>query len=247
MPAQVEVLDGPDRGWKYVVVAEEARIGRGACGIPLSDRAWPDGTLAIQRRHGGYLVANHLPHPVYLDGQPLAPNGVQTLHHGALLQPTAGTRLRLAIVDTPDATPPMNGVIALPPVKPRRRFTATRILTAVIFIAGLVGWQWNEQRVAAEARHALHEAAVVHKLAMYDTVRDEKLDPSLTAKTRQAWLTLTDAFYLEVKGDTTKAHQEYCEARDLIETLAPRVPTERRTDWQAALSFTRDRITATAR
>src|SRR3954471_10500237 len=139
MAARIEVVTGPDAGWAYTVVGPEARVGRGAGNqVRLTDPAWPDRALRVQVRQGGYLVTNGLPYPVYLDGRPLAAGGARTLHHGATLQPTGATLLKLGIIDAPPGPPPDGGVLAEAPAPRATWGSAVRRRLPVLVLAAAV-------------------------------------------------------------------------------------------------------------
>jgi hypothetical protein len=60
MAAAIEVVQGPDAGWRFTMWAGEVRIGRGAGHhIKLSDPALGDGYLRVQFKAGDYLGTNH--------------------------------------------------------------------------------------------------------------------------------------------------------------------------------------------
>lgn len=210
MPARIEVVEGPDRGWRFTLLADEARIGRGAGNqVKLTDPAWPGGELRVTHRQGGYLVTNGLPQPVYLDGKPVAPGRVKNLHHGAILQPTASTLLRLEIVEAP---PGADGpVLAEPPPPPsggggaRRLLQVGLVLALALFAARLFS---GRPRVDPQAA-APHLEAV---RAVEEDPKAAAFRPQLRAG-REA---VRDGHYLELKGDLPGAQSRYRRARDLI-------------------------------
>lgn len=252
MPARIEVVDGPDRGWRFTLLANETRIGRGAGNqVRLNDPAWPAGELRVIRRRGGYLVANALPQMVYLDGKPVAPGGVRNLHHGAILQPTAATLLRLEIVDVPPGAA-AGAVLAEPPPPPpgggwvRRLLQVGFGLALVLYLTGALGGSTRVDPGAAaphlEALRAVEEGSAA-----------ETFGPQL----RAARETVRDAHYLELKRDLPAAHARYRQARDqvaAVRTALTRADREagREADPEAAArlagveSFIAARLTATA-
>jgi hypothetical protein len=114
MAVRIEVVQGYDAGWSYVVQAREVRIGRGgACHIRMRDPGWPDGNLHLVNKQGGWLVVNRMPTGIFLDSQVLESGQQATWYEGGLLQPTANTLLRLVSHEIPVAgTQP---VVILPP------------------------------------------------------------------------------------------------------------------------------------
>src|SRR4051812_2590276 len=85
--ARIEVVLGAGKGWKYRIRAGDVRIGRAAGNnVKVQDPAWQDGYLHVRHVQGGYTVANHMPHPVFLDGEVLPEGEQRTWYHGARLQ-----------------------------------------------------------------------------------------------------------------------------------------------------------------
>src|SRR5690242_6723962 len=118
MPARIDVVLGPDTGRRFLVHAGEARIG---CGtghqVRLRDPSWGAGCLLVQHRQAGFLVTNHMPHSVVLDGEVLARGETKTWYAEACLQPSKATVLRLEVVSQEQAPADGAGVAELAPEK----------------------------------------------------------------------------------------------------------------------------------
>lgn len=150
MAACIEIVRGADAGWKYRLTGGDVRIGRGAGNaIRVPDPAWPSGSLRIQHRQGGYVVTNHLPHAVYLDEKPLAPDQQQTWYAGGLLQPTASTLLRLVVADGETESDANSGpVVAEGPVARRSPISLNMVLVGLMLLAAPGVW-WLKQPAPA--------------------------------------------------------------------------------------------------
>lgn len=249
MAARIEVISGPDRGWTYTVVGTEARIGRGAGNqVRLNDPAWPAGVIRVQVRQGGYLVANELPYPVFLDGAPLPPEAVRTLHHGATLQPTGATLLRLEIVDAPTGTVPDDGVITTGKSRPRRLIALRRFFPTVILLAAVGFYLSSEVTLATPANSQVFAAGDTHKKAL-GKLADNPQFASVKGPLDRTRETLGKAILAESNPRRSSAHQLYRQVRDLLSTLrASFLPgSEELASLDAALSFVKARLHATAR
>ena len=133
MAVRIEVVQGTDAGWSYVIQAREVRIGRGGGShIRMRDPSWPDGNLHLINRQGGWLVVNRMPTGIFLDAQVLEHGQQATWYEGGLLQPTANTLLRLVSHD--DAVTGTQPVVILPPGTARKASQVWQYL----FIAGCV-------------------------------------------------------------------------------------------------------------
>ena len=116
MSAAIEIVQGPERGWKYVLTGGEVRVGRGAGHqVKLDDPSWGGGHLRVQYRQGGYVVSNRMGHAVLYDGRPLADGEQVTWFTGVCLQPTGGCLLRLVSAAVPADASAEAGVVAVPP------------------------------------------------------------------------------------------------------------------------------------
>lgn len=243
MAARVDVLEGPDKGWRYTVVAGDARVGRGpGCQIRLTDPAWPVGSIRIRLHRGGHLVSNDLPHPVYLDGEPLPPGQERTLHHGATIQPTRGTLLRLGIVAAPAAAD--GPVVAEPPAPARRLLTLNRVLTGLLVLTA-VALQGHAYVRGAPGVNGEEANRIKDAIAALEA--DPAVDARAVPHVRAARAALTRAVYDDASGRPAEALGRYRTAQQETERAArvagpddPAVPTLR-----AAAEFVTARLRAT--
>jgi hypothetical protein len=247
MAARIEVAAGPDAGWAYTLLGPEARIGRGAGNqVRLTDPAWPDGALRIQVRQGGYLIANGLPYPVYVDGKPLPPGRPQTLHHGAAVQPTGGTLLRFRVIETPPGPVPEGGVAAEPPAPRAGWGAAIRRRLPVLVLAVAVGLHAYTDLAPARATHAGTAAAAVRHKAFLKSLADDARYKSAQSDANRALARLTNGVFAESEGRYKAACQQYVEARDLLDRIRPGLAgTDAAEPVAAALEFVKSRIDAT--
>ena len=242
MAAAINVVQGPDAGWRYVMVAGEVRLGRGAGHqVKLSDPAWGDGHLRVQFRQGGYLVTNLMPYPVFLDGQLLGEGQQATWYAGGSLQPTAATLLRLEMAEAPSGPAPEGGVHVVPPGqakaagKKNLQWAALAILALVAL--GLGGSQLRKGPKAGPATDS--HAALDTKLAAVESA-DKRVGP-----VRE---TLGVAAFRESGNDFPGAYRKYQEARQLlgeVRNLDPNTPTAGA--MSAAKDFVEARLAALAR
>lgn len=221
--------------------------------VRLTDPAWPAGEVRVVRRCGGYVVTNGRPHAAYLDGRAVGPGGVRNLRHGATLQPTAATLLRLVIVDAPPGAP-AGGVVAEPPVVPPGRGRVRRTLVRGFLLLVVLVYAAAALRPPPRVDAV---AAAVHREAIAAVEADPR-HATFAVRLRAAREAVRDAVYLESKGDAAAAHLRYRDARDRLAALqaaltrpdpaAGRVPdAEAVTRPAAAAGFVADRLTATAR
>ncbi len=214
MAARVEVVQGPDAGWRFTVWAGEVRIGRGAGHqIKLSDPAIGDGHLRVQFRSGGYLVTNRMPHPIFLDGQLLNPGEQRTWYAGSGLQPTAATLLRLEAVEVAGAEvaggvkvePPGTG-----PQKKKRKSPWEYVALGVVVLglAVLGGRHVTKPKPTTPA--AVFSTEVAPKLT--DAARSGPAARHVEAAHRAVQL----AVFRQSEGNLAEAKQCYLEARDVI-------------------------------
>jgi hypothetical protein len=216
MAARVEVVHGPDTGWRFTVFAGEVRIGRGAGHqIRLSDPAWGEGHLRLQFRNGGYLVTNLMPYPVFLDGQPLATGSRRTWYAGSGLQPTGETLLRLEVIELPPGPAPEGEVVAEPPGRAPAgpKSTRRRDLAALVLIAlgiALVGYkQLTKPKPVTPA--AQFTVGVAPRLAEAAAL------PGPDGRRAEAVRrTLQMAVFRESEGQLSEARDRYLEAKRTI-------------------------------
>ncbi|MBX7106891.1 MAG: hypothetical protein K1X57_22665 [Gemmataceae bacterium] len=166
MPASIQIVRGPNAGWTFRVTGEEVRIGRGAGhAIRVEDPAWAQGHLRVQHRAGGYVVTNHLPHPIYLDGKLLAVEQQRTWYAGSLLQPTAATLLRLDVIEGESESKDVGTgpvVAAAPPSQ--SSMSVTNVVLTLALVAG-AGFAWFASLPGASVDRAEQIHRLVRQLA----------------------------------------------------------------------------------
>ena len=194
-----------------------------------------------------------VPHAVYLDGRSVGPGGVRNLRHGATLQPTATTLLRLTIVDAPPEAPP-GGVVAEPPLDPPGRGRVRRVLLrAALLLAALMylGAKFRPPPPVDATAAAAHREAIA-------AVEADPRHAGFAVQLRVAREAVRDAVYLDSKGDAAAAHLRYRDARDRLAALhaglsrpdpsaGRAADAEAVTRLSAAAGFVADRLKATAR
>lgn len=210
MAVAIEILIGPGKGWKYVLAAEEVRVGRGAGHqVKLDDPAWGGGHLRVQFRQGGYVVTNRMGHPVLLDSRPLADGEQATWFTGVCLQPTGGTLLRLAAAEPPSGADTEAGVI---PVAPGVSVGATRkkqlewVALGVILLAA-AGLFAKDQFQATPPT----DGEVLEHVLRPELARD-LTEP----QTERLVLVIRKGLVCRSQGDHSGAKRKYDEARRLI-------------------------------
>lgn len=210
MAAAIEVAHGPGKGWKYVLAAEEVRVGRGAGHqVRLDDPAWGGGHLRVQYRQGGYVVTNRMGHPVLLDTRPLGDGEQATWFTGVCLQPTGGTLLRLAAADRPADADPEAGVI---PVAPgagggaKRKKMVEWIALGVILLAA-AGLFAKDQFKSAPPPPA-DELETVLRPALRKDLSENDTERVLGA--------IRKGMICRSQGDLPTARQKYQEAKRVI-------------------------------
>ncbi|MFM8270842.1 MAG: hypothetical protein ACKODX_00690 [Gemmata sp.] len=216
MAARIEVVQGPDAGWRFTVWSGEVRIGRGAGHqLKLSDPALGDGHLRVQLKAGGYLVTNQMAHAIFLDGQLLAPGEQRTWYAGSGLQPTAGTLLRLEAVDATGAEGP-GGVRAEPPgsgPKKEKKKTAAweyAALTALALGLGLMAVR-HFNRPEPPSPAVVYSTRVSPALAAV-----EKCDGVAGRWAKAARRAVQIAVFRQSEGREAEAKQYYLEAREVL-------------------------------
>lgn len=220
MAVAIEVAAGPGLGWRYVLTAEEVRVGRGAGHqVKLDDPSWGGGHLRVQYRQGGYVVTNRMGHAILIDGRPLADGEQITWFTGVGLQPTGGTLLRLVAADRPVGVESDGGVIPLPPgpgdtARKKRNQNWIALGVLVLAISGLGAKQFLKAKPPAAADDL--EANVQPVLvAAFPDGRGEALT-----------MTIRKGLVCRSKGDAAGAKQKYHEARRLIAQLGGPVPMD---------------------
>jgi hypothetical protein len=220
MAAAIEIVEGPGRGWKYIVAGEEVRIGRGAGHqIKSDDPSWGGGHLRVQYRQGGYVVTNRMGHAVLIDGQTLADGEQVTWFTGVGLQPTGGTLLRLTSAVAPDGMLPEAGIIPIPPGGAdsiRKKKMQNLALAGFICVAGVFLFGKQYFKPSPPSAVDLLDQQIRPELAQaYRDGRGEELV-----------VVIRKGLVCRSKGDNLAARQKYQEARRLISELAGSVPLD---------------------
>ena len=245
MAARVEVVHGPDAGWRYTVLVGEVRIGRGAGHqIKMTDPAWGEGHLRVQFRGGGYLVTNHMPYPVFLDGQLLSPGEQRTWYAGSGLQPTGETLLRLEAVEAPVGALPEGaegGVIAEPPG--RRTAGKSKSLEYVALAAIAVAMAFIGYKHFTKPKPPTPAAQFTADVAPALADAGTRSGPA----GRQAEAirhAVQVAVFRQSEGNLAEARERYLDARDLI--VAARQTPDFRPDPVAAAAVEKAHAFVTA-
>ncbi|MBX7103821.1 MAG: hypothetical protein K1X57_07055 [Gemmataceae bacterium] len=210
MAACIEIVRGPDAGWKYRMTGGDVRIGRGAGhAIRIPDPAWPTGSLHIQHRQGGYVVTNHLPHPVYLDERPLAPEQQQTWYAGGLLQPTASTLLRLVVSEGEAESSTASGpVVAEGPTVKRSSIALNAVLAGLILLGLPLVWWAMQPGPKVDPVARMHRAVVALDQAIAG-------HPADSPQYRLVKI-LREAVLAESQRDSATAYALYEQARQQV-------------------------------
>jgi hypothetical protein len=240
MAARIDVVHGPDAGWRFTVRTGEIRIGRGAGHqVKLDDPAWGDGHLRLQLRQGGYVLTNSMPYPIFLDGQLLPVGEQRNWYAGSSLQPTGDTLLRLEVVADPTGPVPEGGVAAEPPGHTKTA-TASRgrdLLALVIVVAGLGFFAYK--KFAAP------------KPPTVGAVYTAKVEPALKTAASQPGRVgqraahikrvVGIAVFRESEGHARGAQEKYLEARALIARAVEQNPAFE-PDLRPVLEFVNGRL-----
>jgi hypothetical protein len=214
MSVAIEVVLGPEKGWKYVLTSGEVRVGRGAGHqVKLDDPAWGGGHLRVQFRQGGYVVGNRMGHAVLFDGRPLADGEQLTWFTGVCLQPTGGTLLRLVSAEVPAGASAEGGVVPVPPgqaTDPKKTRLNNWIAFGVLLLAaaGLGAKQLLTPKPPPVA-------------AVLDAVIRPELEAELPDGRGEAVASVIQkGMVYRSKGDGPAARQKYDEARRLLAAAA---------------------------
>ena len=138
MPAEIQVLSGPDSGKICQLVQSSARIGVGAAmEFPLTDMQLR-GYLVVDFRNGVYHVRNQLEGAVYLDKEILDPGESRVWYDEQILQPTAATRLRLRHTEQQSNFQGRAAVVLSPEKNATGQLTLTITLASLCITVGLL-------------------------------------------------------------------------------------------------------------
>jgi hypothetical protein len=236
--AQIEVVLGTSKGWKYRIRAGDVRIGRAAGNnVKVQDPAWQDGYLHVRHVQGGYMVTNHMPHPVFLDGEVLPEGEQRTWYHGARLQPTASTVLVLyADGSIRDGEQRARGVVAVAPVKvekgsrwPLYLLAGSVVLTAVMVftVGGSTG--------ASPAQQAAEFQEVVQRLGELRQV------PPHDHRAARVLTQVKEARFCEARQQHQQALVHYLRARNELDHLSGQEQAEEQ-KWQNVRAFVNRRV-----
>ena len=222
MATAIEIVHGPGKGWKYVLAAEEVRVGRGAGHqLKVEDPAWGGGHLRVQYRQGGYVVTNRMGHAVLLDTAPLGDGEQANWFTGTCLQPTGGTLLRLATADRPAGAETDAGVIPIAPGtkgRAKRKKTLEWIALGVILLAA-AGLAAKDQFKPAPLPPAEVLEQVVHP----------QLQKELSeAQAERVMLVIRKGLVCRSQGDLSGARRKYEDAYRVIAEVNAEVIAGRR-------------------
>jgi len=237
MGAAIEIVEGPGKGWRYLLTVEDVRVGRGAGHqVKLDDPSWGAGYLRVQFRQGGYVVVNRMGHPILLDGDPLADGDEKTWFTGVCLQPTGGTLLRLGTADRPAGVEPAGGVIPLPPgvgAAAARKKRVNNWIAAGLVLAAVAG---------LAAKSALTSPPPTAADVLHVRLRPALVEAFPDGRGVELVTTLRKGLVYRSKGDTSSARRSCQEARQLIAQLAsPKLAARAEDARRAALGFVAER------
>jgi hypothetical protein len=210
MAVRIEVVQGADAGWSYVVQAREVRIGRGGgCHIRMRDPGWPDGNLHLVNKQGGWLVVNRMPTGIFLDSQVLESGQQATWYEGGLLQPTANTLLRL--VSHEGLVTGSQPVVILPPGTAKKHTQIWQYL----FIAGCVA-------VSVFLVMQPNRAAMVPRstAGLPTVLESQAKDPILGPPIAQVRRLMDDSSLFVKQNKVPEAFRCLDQARALLERMA---------------------------
>jgi hypothetical protein len=237
MAALIEVVQGPDTGWRFTVWAGEVRIGRGAGHqIKLSDPALGEGHLRVQFKAGGYLVTNQMPYAIFLDGQLLAPGEQRTWYAGSGLQPTAATLLRLEAVEASSPEGPGGVRAEAPgtgPKKEKKKNAAWEYaaLAAIALALGLLA-------VRHFTRPEPPSAAAVYTTQIAPALTAAEERPGAAGRHAEAARRAVQvAVFRQSEGNAAEAKQCYLEAREVLAARRQAVDKARHPEAAAALEL----------
>lgn len=243
MAALIEVVQGPDTGWRFTVWAGEVRIGRGAGHqIKLSDPALGDGHLRVQFKAGGYLVTNQLPYPIFLDGRLLAPGEQRTWYAGSGLQPTATTLLRLEVVEATGAEGP-GGVRAEPPGSGPQTKKRTAPWEYAVLAAVAIGLVFMAARHFTKPRPPSPATVYTTRVAPV-LVSAEGRAGGAARQVEAARRAVQIAVFRQSEGAAAEALQCYLEAREVVSACRQAVAKDRYPEAAAALDLLAEFVAA---
>jgi hypothetical protein len=236
--AQIEVVLGTSKGWKYRIRAGEVRIGRAAGNnVKVQDPAWQDGYLHVRHVQGGYAVTNHMPHPVFLDGEVLPEGEQRTWYHGARLQPTASTVLVLyADGSIREGEQRARGVVAVAPEQVEKGsrwhyylLAGSAVLTAVmVFTLG-----------GARGGSSAQQAAEFQEVVVY--LGELRQTPPHEHRATRVLLQVKEARFCEARQQHQQALVHYLRARNELDHLSGQEKAQQQ-KWQDVRAFIGRRV-----
>jgi hypothetical protein len=236
--ARIEVVLGASKGWKYRIRAGDVRIGRAAGNnVKVQDPAWQDGYLHVRHVQGGYTVANHMPHPVFLDGEVLPEGEQRTWYHGARLQPTASTVLVLyADGSVRDGEQRARGVVAVAPVKVEKgsRWPQYLLAGSVVLTAAMV-FALGGSMGASSAQQAAEYQEAVQQL---DELRQT---PPHNHRAGRVLIQVKEARFCEAREQHQQALVHYLRARNELDHLSGQEQAQQE-KWQNVRAFVGRRV-----
>ena len=242
------MIQGPDAGKRIFLAGADVRIGRGAGNqIRMDDPAWQDGYVQVKRRQSSYVVANHMPHTVYIDGDVLEPKSQRTWYAGALLQPTSVTVLRLDMVEAPQIPLGEDGV-RVETINPPKGMSkkSEYLLLFVLVLASLI--LVLRSGAAPSARNGVVQSFEQLEPQFAELERERPI----AYRVQELKKTLGYGVFWESGSKRAIAYQKYLEAREQIDAIARvypngNIPDPYKTEcWLIVRQFVNDRMIATA-
>jgi hypothetical protein len=156
-----------------------------------------------------------MPHPVYLDGKPLATGERRTWYAGTGLQPTADTLIRLEVTEADAGQAPGSAVVAEPPARDAARppHWVRDAAAAGLVVVALAAVGYKElARTAPPTPAAEFTTRVAPALA--EAANRPGPDAARAGAVRRA---VQAAVFFQSEGRLDEAKQRYREARRVIE------------------------------
>jgi hypothetical protein len=236
--ARIEVVLGTSKGWQYRIRSGDVRIGRAAGNnVKVEDPAWQDGYLQVRHVQGGYTVTNHMPHPVFLDGEVLPEGQQRTWYHGARLQPTASTVLVLyADGSIRDGEQRARGVVAVAPVKVEKGSRWPQyFLGGSVVLTALMVFTLGGSKGASSAQQAAELEVVVQRLG------ELRQTPPHDHRAARVLTHVKEARFCEGREQHQQALVHYLRARNELDHLSGQEQAQQQ-KWQVVQTFVGRRV-----